>query len=130
MDPAKSFSSELTSLLHLPSCLSEKSAAVTTKQTNHLTTILPVSSFSLTVTYSCNGIPVFLCQSVILQESRDEQTPCQGKPEWYIPADFTHWLTWGLRAWYSPSKEGRLGISRPQQRIISSKREGGQSGGA
>lgn len=46
-----------------------------------------------------------------------------------IPAAAAHWLTWGLRAWYSPSKLGRSGMSRLQQRIISSKRDGGHSGG-
>lgn len=85
--------------LPFPSCLSELSAAVTTKQTNLRTIMLPVSSFPLTATYSFNATLVSSCQSVTLQESRVRQTHRWGKPEWYIPAATAHWLTWGLRAW-------------------------------
>lgn len=93
----KVFSSELTSFFPLPpSHLSEESAANTTKQTNFRTITLAISSFPPTATYSCNAFPVFLCQSVTLQESKPLRWE---RPEWYIPAMVAYWLTWGLRAW-------------------------------
>lgn len=84
-------------------------------------------SFPPTATFSCNALPPVLH---VTQEFRDGPTACWEKPErQQIPAAAAHWLTWGLRAWYSPSKLGRSGMSRLQQRIISSKRDGGHSGG-